>query len=63
MESYEGGFVMGKLFTIGHSQYTPEYFMKLLEKHGVNYILDVRSTPYSKYAEQFNRESLQAFLD
>lgn len=63
MEQYEGGYVMGKLFTIGHSQYTPEYFMKLLEKHGVNYILDVRSTPYSRYAEQFNRESIHAFLE
>lgn len=54
---------MGRLFTIGHSQYTPEYFVKLLEKHGINYVLDVRSTPYSRYAEQFNRESIQAFLD
>ncbi len=54
---------MGKLFTIGHSQYTPEYFIKLLEKHSVNYVLDVRSTPYSRHAEQFNRESIHTFLD
>ena len=54
---------MGKLFTIGHSQYTPEYFVKLLKRHGVNYLLDVRSTPYSRYAEQFNRESIYAFLE
>ena len=53
---------MGKLFTIGHSQYTPEYFIKLLEKHNVNYILDVRSTPYSKYAQQFNKENIYIFL-
>lgn len=59
----EGGYVMGKLFTIGHSQYTPEYFANLLEKHGVNYILDVRSTPYSRYAEQFNRENIYTFLE
>ena len=25
--------------------------------------MDVCSTPYSRYAEQFNRESIQAFLD
>lgn len=54
---------MSNLFTIGHSQYTPEYFLKLLEKHCVNYVLDVRSTPYSRYAEQFNRENIHAFLE
>lgn len=54
---------MGDLFTIGHSQHTLEYFMSLLKKHGVNHVLDVRSTPYSKYAEQFNRESIHSFLE
>ena len=54
---------MGKLFTIGHSQYTLEYFIKLLKMHSVDYILDVRSTPYSKHAEQFNREHLKIFLE
>jgi uncharacterized protein (DUF488 family) len=49
---------MGELFTVGHSQHTLEYFMDLLKKQGVNYVLDVRSTPYSKYAEQFNRENV-----
>lgn len=53
---------MGNLFTIGHSQHTPEYFMHLLKRHGVNYVLDVRSTPYSKYAEQFNKENIYSFL-
>lgn len=54
---------MGKLFTIGHSQHTPEYFVSLLQKHSINYLLDVRSTPYSKYAEQFNRENIDVFLE
>ncbi len=54
---------MGKLFTIGHSQYTLEYFINLLKMHSVDYLLDVRSTPYSKYAEQFNREHLKSFLE
>ena len=53
---------MGKLFTVGHSQHTPEYFINLLKRHNINCVLDVRSTPYSKYAEQFNRENVHAFL-
>lgn len=53
---------MEGLFTIGHSQHTPEYFLHLLKCHGVNYVLDVRSTPYSKYAEQFNKENVLSFL-
>ena len=53
---------MGNLFTIGHSQHTPEHFIHLLKEHGVNYVLDVRSTPYSKYAEQFNRENVYSIL-
>jgi len=54
---------MGELFTVGHSQHTLEYFMDLLKKQGVNYVLDVRSTPYSKYAEQFNRENVCNLLE
>ena len=53
---------MDNLFTIGHSQHTPEYFADLLKKYGINYVLDVRSTPYSKYAEQFNKENIYSFL-
>ena len=54
---------MGNLFTIGHSQYTSNYFVDLLKSYDINYVLDVRSTPYSKYAEQFNRENLNKFLE
>ncbi len=49
---------MGNLYTIGHSQHKVEYFVGLLRQHDVNYVLDVRSVPYSRYAEQFNRESI-----
>lgn len=53
---------MSNLFTVGHSQHTPNYFVSLLRKFDINYLLDVRSIPYSKYAEQFNKENLSAFL-
>lgn len=53
---------MGNLFTIGHTQHKIENFLGLLMKYDINYILDVRSTPYSKYAEQFNRENIKKSL-
>ena len=53
---------MGLLYTIGHSRYEFEYFANLLKKFEINYLLDVRSTPYSKSAETFNREQLENSL-
>lgn len=53
---------MGNLYTIGHSQHTIDYFVGLLREYDIKYLLDVRSTPYSKYAEQFNREQLERDL-
>lgn len=53
---------MGLLYTIGHSQHDFEYFSGLLKRNNINYVLDVRSTPYSKYAETYNREQLSELL-
>lgn len=53
---------MGFLYTIGHSHHEPDYFLRLLRKYDINYVLDVRSTPYSKFAPQFNAETINAFL-
>jgi uncharacterized protein (DUF488 family) len=50
---------MLQLFTIGHSNHSVEQFINLLKKHDVNALCDVRSTPYSRYTPQFNRESLK----
>ena len=43
-----------KLYTIGHSNHDVEHFIELLMKNGVKVVVDVRSTPYSQYATQFN---------
>jgi uncharacterized protein (DUF488 family) len=50
---------MKELFTIGHSVHTVEGFIELLKQHYVNALCDVRSSPYSRYTPQFNRESLK----
>jgi hypothetical protein len=50
------------IYTIGHSKHPIERFVALLQRHGVDALADVRSTPYSRFNPQFNREKLQASL-
>lgn len=50
------------IFTIGHSNMDAAAFVKLLQQHKIQTIADVRSSPYSQYTPQFNREMLQATL-
>ena len=45
-------------FTIGHSNHKIEDFLKILKKWKIEYVIDIRSVPYSKYAKQFNREEV-----
>jgi len=53
---------MNKLYTIGHSNHELERFLHLLKMHAITAIADVRSSPYSKFNPQFNREVLQKVL-
>jgi uncharacterized protein (DUF488 family) len=53
---------MKRMFTIGHSNHEIEHFAHLLTRHGISAIADVRSSPYSEYSPQFNREILQQRL-
>ena len=50
------------VFTIGHSNLEIGKFVALLKHHGIQAIADVRSSPYSQFNPQFNRESLQRAL-
>ncbi|MGD0454075.1 MAG: DUF488 domain-containing protein [Solirubrobacteraceae bacterium] len=50
------------IWTIGHSNHTFERFAELLRAEGVEFIVDVRSYPYSRIAPQFNREELDVAL-
>jgi uncharacterized protein (DUF488 family) len=50
------------VFTIGHSNLEFAKFVALLKQHGIQAVADVRTSPYSQYNPQFNRESLQRAL-
>ena len=51
------------VFTVGHSNHSPETFIQLLLRHDVAEVIDVRSTPYSRHITHFNSESLNRMLD
>ena len=51
------------LFSIGHSNRSPKRFLALLQEHGISEVADVRSSPYSHYNSQFNREALEELLE
>jgi uncharacterized protein (DUF488 family) len=51
------------LYTIGHSNHPVEVFIQLLQQYHITLLADVRTSPYSRYNKQFNRENLQASLE
>lgn len=53
---------MSELYTIGHSTHTVQRLIELLSMHTISAVGDVRSSPYSRYNPQFNREPLQNAL-
>ncbi len=56
------GNISHPVFTIGHSNHEPKEFLTLLQMHGVDTVVDVRSAPYSRYLPHFNKEDLEEAL-
>jgi uncharacterized protein (DUF488 family) len=54
---------MGRVLTIGHGGRTMQQFIELLHREHVEYLLDVRSSPYSRFQPEFSQGSLKAFLE
>ena len=44
------------IHTVGHSNLSAESLVEMLKRRGITQVIDVRSTPYSRYVPQFNRE-------
>ncbi len=54
---------MPPLYTIGHGARKWEDFVFLLEKYGIQYLVDVRSVPYSRFHPQFNQATMKVELE
>jgi uncharacterized protein (DUF488 family) len=54
---------MSSFFTIGHSNHDFPAWLALLRQHSIEVMVDVRSSPYSKYVPQFDKELMQRSLE
>lgn len=50
------------VWTIGHSNHRLDRFVELVAGERIEFLVDVRSFPYSRFAPHFNREELDAEL-
>jgi uncharacterized protein (DUF488 family) len=51
------------IWTVGHSTHDLDRFLTLLDSERIEFLVDVRSYPYSRFAPQFNREDLAESLN
>ena len=47
------------IYTVGHSNVSQEAFVALLKANCIDVLVDVRSSPYSKYVPHFNGDALK----
>lgn len=50
------------VYTIGHSTHSSEAFVSLLRQHSIEVVADVRSSPFSRFTPQFNKEDIERSL-
>lgn len=50
---------IGPMFTVGHSTHDLPDLVRILSQHDVTAVADVRSVPASRFAPQFNRNSME----
>jgi uncharacterized protein (DUF488 family) len=47
------------VYTIGHSNHTPDRLFDIAAPYSITHIIDIRSVPYSGRFPQFNRDNLE----
>ena len=51
-----------EIFTIGYAGFEIENFIKVLKEHHINSLIDVRSSPFSKFHSDYNKPLLHKTL-
>lgn len=51
-----------EIYTIGYSSFQKDDFIAVLKEYGINSVIDVRSSPYSAFHTDYNKEILQKTL-
>lgn len=50
------------IYTIGYGARSIEQFIEALKTHDIDYLIDVRSAPYSRYKPEFSKNQLEHAL-
>jgi uncharacterized protein (DUF488 family) len=50
------------VWTVGHSNHEIEDFARLVLREQIEFLVDVRSYPYSRYAPHYNRDELETAM-
>ena len=50
------------VYTIGYGSRSLEEFLEVIEHHGIEYLIDIRSIPFSKYKPEFSKPALSDHL-
>ena len=50
------------IYSIGHGTKSIEDFILQLQSFQIQFLIDVRTTPYSRYNPQYNRENIENLL-
>jgi uncharacterized protein (DUF488 family) len=51
------------VYSVGHSNHSLQAFVELLQRHGIESLVDVRSAPYSRYVTHFNRHEMEEAIE
>ena len=51
------------IYTIGYGARQVDELLAVLQAHQIQYLLDVRTSPYSSYKPEFSKNALQTFLE
>ena len=50
------------IFTIGYGDRSIDEFIDVLRQHNLDYLIDVRSAPYSRFKPEFSKDALERAL-
>jgi len=50
------------IYTIGYGNRSIGEFIELLERYGIQYLVDIRSKPYSRYNPDYSKDALEQHL-
>jgi ATP-dependent DNA helicase RecQ len=54
--------MMTPIYTIGYGKREIDDFLRVLQAHAIKFLIDVRSSPYSKYKPEFSKQPLVDIL-